>query len=113
MFDVLSSIRDEPDTVRKFVKGVVRGLKFAQENREEIMHIAKKEFPTMSADDLKATLDRSYADEAWSFDGTVSQQSWDTASAVVLEAGILKQPVPFDEVIDMQFVRALKATSSQ
>ena len=29
----LSSIRDEPDTVRKFVKGVVRGLKFAQENR--------------------------------------------------------------------------------
>ncbi len=109
----LSSIRDEPETVRRFVKGVIRGLKFAQENREEIALIAKKEFPTMSADDLKATLDRSYADEAWSLDGTVSQQSWDTASAVVLEAGILKQPVAFDEVIDMQFVRALKATSSQ
>jgi NitT/TauT family transport system substrate-binding protein len=109
----LASIKDEPDTVRKFVKGVVRGLKFAQDNREEIALIAKKEFPTMSADDLKATLDRSYVDEAWSFDGTVSQQSWDTASAVVLEAGILKHPVPFDDVIDMQFVRALKATSSQ
>lgn len=109
----LASIKDDPDTVRKFVKGLIRGLKFARDNREEIALIAKKEFPTMSSDDLKATLDRSYADEAWSFDGTVSQQSWDTASAVVLEAGILKHPVPFDDVIDMQFVRALKATSSQ
>ena len=86
----LASIRDEPDTVRKFVKGVMRGLKFTQESREEAAQIAKLEFPSMAAEDLKATLERSYADEAWSFDGTVSQQSWTTASAVVLEAGILK-----------------------
>ena len=32
----LSSIKDEPDTVRKFVKGVIRGLKFTQESREEV-----------------------------------------------------------------------------
>jgi NitT/TauT family transport system substrate-binding protein len=56
---------------------------------------------------------RSYADEAWSFDGTVSQQSWTTASAVVLEAGILKQAVPFDDVMDMQFVTALKAAAAK
>ncbi len=90
----LASIKDDPDTVRKFVKGVIRGLKFAHDNPDEIALIAKTEFPTMSADDVKATLERSYADEAWSFDGTVSQQSWDTASAVVLEAGILKSPGP-------------------
>jgi NitT/TauT family transport system substrate-binding protein len=67
----------------------------------------------MSPEDLKGTIDRSFADEAWSTDGIVSQQSWDTASRIVLEAGILKQPVPFDDIMDMQFVRALKAASRQ
>jgi NitT/TauT family transport system substrate-binding protein len=107
----LASIKDEPDTVRKFVKGVIRGLKFTHENREEAAFVAKKEFPTMPAEDLQATLERSYADDAWSIDGAVSQQSWDTASAVVLQAGILKQAVPFDDIMDMQFVNALRAAA--
>jgi NitT/TauT family transport system substrate-binding protein len=109
----MSSIENDPDTVRKFVKGVLRGLKYTYENREEAVFFAKKEFPTMSPEDLKGTIDRSFADEAWSTDGIVSQQSWDTASRIVLEAGILKQPVPFDDIIDMRFVRALKAASWQ
>ncbi len=107
----LSSIKDEPDTVRKFVKGFLRGLKYTHENHEEAAVIARKEFPTMSPEVLQATLDRSFADEAWPTDGAVSQQSWDTASRIVLEAGILKQPVPFDDIMDMQFVKALKAAS--
>jgi NitT/TauT family transport system substrate-binding protein len=109
----LATIKEEPETVRKFVKAVIRGLKFTQENREEVARIAKKEFPTMSEEDLKATLDRSYADEAWSIDGTVSQQSWDTASKIDLGAGILKRPVPYDDVVDMEFVRALNPASGR
>jgi NitT/TauT family transport system substrate-binding protein len=109
----LSTIKDYPDTVRKFVKGVLRGLKYTNENREEAALIAQKEFPTMAPEDLKGTLDRSFADEAWCFDGMVSQQSWDTASKIVLEAGILKQPVPLDDIVDMQFVKALKASAMQ
>jgi NitT/TauT family transport system substrate-binding protein len=111
----LSSIKDEPDTVRKFVKGVLRGLSYthAEANREEIALIAKKEFPTMPPEDLKGTIERSFADEAWSFDGTVSHQSWDTATKIVLEAGILKKHVPFDDVFDMQFVKGLKAASTR
>jgi NitT/TauT family transport system substrate-binding protein len=55
----LASIKEDPDTVRKFVKGVIRGLQFTQQNREEVALIARKEFPTMSAEDLKATIERS------------------------------------------------------
>jgi NitT/TauT family transport system substrate-binding protein len=104
----LASIKDDPDTVRKLVRGVQRGLKFTQEHRDEAELIAKQEFPTMSEEDLKATLDRSYADQAWSLDGLVSSQSWDTASKIVLDAGILKEPVPYKDVIDMQFAEELK-----
>lgn len=107
----LSSIKEDPDTVRKLVRGVIRGLKFTYEKRAEALAVAKKEFPTMPEEDLKATLDRSFADEIWSKDGFISPQAWKTGEAVVRTAGILKQDVAYDQIIDMQFVKALSSTA--
>ena len=105
----LDSIQKDPETVSKFVEGVMKGLKFTYSEQEEAIKIAKKEFPTMAPEDLKATLDRSFADEIWSKDGLISEKSWETAESVVLAAGILKQPVPYGDIIDMQFVKGAKA----
>ena len=103
----LAAINKDPATVRKFVAGVIRALKFAYSDQDGATAIAKKEFPTMSTDDLKATIDRTYADEMWSKDGSVTPDSWKTAQSVVLAAGILTKPVPYDEIIDMQFVNSI------
>ena len=105
----LESIQKQPDDVQKFVNGVVKGLKFVYAKPAEATKIAKKEFPTMAEEDLVATLDRTFKDELWSKDGSISQASWDTASAVVREAGILKQDVKYDEIIDNRFLAAVKA----
>ena len=101
----LDSIRKEPELVRAFVRGMVRGLKFLYANRDESAEIAKKQFPTMPIEDLKATLDRSFADELWSRDGMISREAWTTAHAVVRGADILKTDVKYDEIIDMSFRR--------
>ncbi len=98
------SIQKDPDTVKKFVEGVAKGLEYTYAHRDEAAQIAKKEFPTMADADLKATLDRSFADEVWSKDGSISKKSWDTAEQVVLAAGILKQPVAYDAIIDTRYV---------
>jgi NitT/TauT family transport system substrate-binding protein len=105
----LDSIKKEPEVVRGFVRGMMKGLKFLYANQQESAEIAKKQFPTMPLDDLKATLDRSFADEMWSKDGTISRASWDTGKAVVMEAGILKTDVKYDEIIDMSFVESVKS----
>ena len=54
----LDTIRKDPALVRTFVRGMVKGLKFLYANRDESADIAKKQFPTMPLDDLKATLSR-------------------------------------------------------
>jgi NitT/TauT family transport system substrate-binding protein len=46
----------------------------------------------------------------WSHDGLISRQSWTTASAVVREAGILKSDIKYEDIIDMSFVEAVRAT---
>jgi NitT/TauT family transport system substrate-binding protein len=105
----LDSIKKEPEVVRGFVRGMMKGLKFLYADKDGAAAIAKKQFPTMPLDDLKATLDRSFADEMWSRDGMISRASWDTGKMVVREAGILKVDVPYDDIIDMSFVESERA----
>jgi NitT/TauT family transport system substrate-binding protein len=104
----LDSIKKEPEVVRGFVRGMIKGLKFLYADQQGSAEVAKKQFPTMPLDDLKATLERSFADEMWSKDGMISHQAWDTGKAVVMEAGILKKDVAYDEIIDMSFVESTK-----
>jgi NitT/TauT family transport system substrate-binding protein len=101
------SIATEPETVRKFVKAMSRALQFTLKNKEEALAVAKKEFPTMNVDDLKATIDRSFADQMWSEDGMVTPQSWDMGKKVVMTANILKEDVPYDAIINMSFMKEM------
>ena len=106
----LDSIQKQPDVVKGFVKGMVKALKFLYANPDQSAEIAKKQFPTMAVEDLKATLERSFADQLWSKDGMVSRQAWATGSAVVRDAGILKTDIKYDEIIDMSFVESIRAS---
>jgi NitT/TauT family transport system substrate-binding protein len=106
----LDSIQKEPETVKGFVKGMVKALKFIYANPDESAEIAKKQFPTMPIEDLKATLDRSFRDQMWSKDGMISKDAWTTASSVVREAGILKSDVKYEEIMDMSFVESVRAS---
>jgi NitT/TauT family transport system substrate-binding protein len=106
----LDTIQKEPELVRAFVRGMVKGLKFLYDNRDESAEIAKRQFPTMPLDDLKATLDRSFADELWSRDGVISREAWTTAHAVVRSVDILKTDVKYDEIIDMSFVESIRSS---
>jgi NitT/TauT family transport system substrate-binding protein len=82
----LESVTNEPQVVEKFVRGVVQGLKFTY-----------------------ADPDGTFADGLWSKDGMVSPEAWKTGEGVVLAAGILKQPVAYDEIIEMKFVKSTQA----
>ncbi|MFZ3349915.1 MAG: hypothetical protein WA268_03465, partial [Xanthobacteraceae bacterium] len=106
----LDSIKKTPDLVEAFVHGMMKSLKFVDQNHDEAAELAKRQFPTMAIDDLKATLNRSFSDEMWSKDGTISRASWDTAKSVVMSAGILKTDVKYDEIIDMSYVDKFKAS---
>ena len=106
-------IDKEPKLVEAFVRAMIKGLKFTYTQPDEAAAIARKEFPTMSLEDLKATLDRSFADSMWSRDGMISPESWVTGKSVVMEAGILKSDVPYEAIIDMRFVKTVNAALQQ
>ena len=74
-------IKKEPEVVKGFVRGMMKGLKFLYADKNGSADIAKEQFPTMALEDLKATLDRSFNDEMWSKDGMISKAAWETGKA--------------------------------
>jgi NitT/TauT family transport system substrate-binding protein len=106
----LDTIQKDPELVRAFVRGMVKGLKFTYAEPDKAAEIARKQFPTMPLEDMKATLDRSFKDELWSKDGLISKGAWATGSAVVRDAGILKTDVKYEEIIDMSFVESVRTS---
>src|SRR5215475_4837703 len=107
---VPAAVRAGQAVIGNTTEGMVKGLKFLYANPNQAAEIAKKQFPTMALEDLKATLDRSFGDQMWSKDGMISKEAWATGSAVVREAGILKTDVKYEEIIDMSFVESVRAS---
>ncbi|PRX04691.1 UNVERIFIED_ORG: NitT/TauT family transport system substrate-binding protein [Martelella mediterranea] len=97
------SIENDPELVERFVRAISRGLDFTHDNPEQAAEIAAIEFPTMDPEALKSTLDRAFADDLWSADGDIAPQAWETGKAVVMGADILKQDVPYEDIIDLSF----------
>ena len=64
------------------------------------------EFPTLSDEALKASLDRAYADDLWSPDGFISRQAVDTDMDVLIQSKVYEGTYDYDELVDMQFVEA-------
>ncbi len=101
----LDSIEQDPETVKQFVDGMKKGLEFLRDNKEESLAIAREEFPTMSEDLLEATLNRSYEDELWEFDGDITEEAVNTGLAVVRSAGLLTEDsIGYADIVDTQFV---------
>ena len=106
----LESIQKEPEVVKKFVNGMVKGLKFLYANPEEAAEIAKKQFPTMAIEDLKATLDRSFSDEMWSKDGMISRRRGRPAAPSCAKRAFSSSDVKYEEIIDMSLRRKRAAS---
>lgn len=101
----LDAIKSDAKVVQAFVDGMMKGLAFLRDNKEESAKVAKLEFPTMPEELLKATIDRSYADMMWEYSGMITKESVDTGLSVVRSAGLLKDDkVGYQDIVDMEFV---------
>lgn len=95
-------IAQNPETVQKFVNGLVAAEKWLMET--EIVRIAEVVSPYFPGMD-SAVLKRSLAEDRASFTATglVSRVGHDTAVTVFTDAGILVKPVSFEAIVDNSF----------
>jgi NitT/TauT family transport system substrate-binding protein len=100
----LATITGDAATTKEFVAGMIRALAFIRDNHDGATAAAAKEFPDLTPVLLKASMKRAYDDKLWEWSGQITPGSVKTAEAVVKEAGLLANDVPYSEIVDMRFV---------
>jgi NitT/TauT family transport system substrate-binding protein len=100
----LSTITGDPVGTKAFVLGMVRGMAYIRDNHDGAFAAAMKEFPDVTPAIMKASMQRAYDDKLWEWSGEITPGAVKTAEAVVKEAGLLKDDVAYNEIIDLRFV---------
>ena len=100
-----STIDKDPETVRKFVDAMKKALKAVQDARDMAKKVLKQEFPTLSEEEIDASLKRAYEDNLWSPDGFISEQAVATDLDMLLKTGIYTGAYSYDTLVDMRFVQ--------
>lgn len=103
-----STIEKDPETVQKFTDAILEALKTIQSDRDLVTKDLKAEFPTLTDEAIKASVDRAYADKLWSPDGQISEAGVKQDMDVMIKTGIFTGDYSYADLVDMQFVNKAK-----
>ena len=102
-----SVARDNPDLVRRLVRGSLRGLDYTLAHPDEAFAIARKAVPEITDKDAptqRAVLDASLA--LWRTDqpGVSDPQAWSDSAKFMLDTGLISSPVDVAKLYTNDFV---------
>ena len=104
-----STIENDPDTCRKFVRAMLKALSAVQEDHALAARVLEMEFSTLTEEGRAAALGRAYDDCLWSEDGVITPDAVDMTMTVLSASGLYEGEWAYDQLVDMRFVEELSA----
>jgi len=100
-------IKENPDLVRRMVRGSLRGLDYTLANPDEAFKIARQFVPEITDDDAptqRTVLDASI--ELWRSEqpGISYPEAWADSAQFMLDTGLIESPVEVDALYTNEFV---------
>jgi len=103
-------IESRPDLIERFTRAIYRGQLWVQEHStEEIAAVVAPYFPGMDFDVLVTALERYRSIDAWTPTPVISRDGFGRLQEVMMMAGELANPVPFDDVMTNEFAERVVA----
>ena len=104
-----STIENDPDTCRKFVRAMLKALTAVQEDPALAARVLEMEFSTLTEAGRAAALGRAYDDCLWSEDGVITPEAVDMTMTVLAASGLYEGEWAYDQLVDMRFVEEISA----
>ena len=104
-----STIENDPDTCRKFVRAMLKALTAVQEDPALAARVLEMEFSTLTEAGRAAALGRAYDDCLWSEDGIITPRAVDMTMTVLAASGLYEGEWAYDQLVDMRFVEEISA----
>lgn len=102
-----TTIREDPDLVRRMVRASLRGLEYSIAQPEEAFDIARQAVPEITDEDAptqRAVLEASIALWRSEQPGLSDAQAWSTSVEFMRDTGLIESPVDVETLYTNQFV---------
>jgi NitT/TauT family transport system substrate-binding protein len=109
-----SSLMATPETLTKqrdvlirFVRGLYRAQRWmAATTAQEIAAVVAPVFPDIEPSVRVAAIERYLRQSTWATDPVLTRAGYETLQEILLSAGFIKKPHPFESLIDTEIARA-------
>jgi len=102
-----SFLEDHKETVQAFVDAQQRGMDYVQSHTpEEIAKVIAPQFAETDMDTLTAIVERYHVQDTWKADLVFEKDSFELLQNILDGAGVLKERVPYEELVTTEFAEA-------
>lgn len=101
-----SYINNNSDTIQKFVNAIAKSQKWISiATDREIAEAIIDFFPDTDIELLEKVVNRYRSIDAWETSPELKKEDFDLLQTVMIEAGELKEKIPYEEVVNMDYVK--------
>ena len=99
-----SFIKENEDVIQGFTNAIYEGEKWVKEHSaRDIAEAVKDFFPDTEVDILESAIQSYKNIDAWNEDPILKEESFNRLQDVMMEAGELKEKVPYDKIVNNNF----------
>ena len=101
-----SYLEENPEIIQAFTNAVQKGLNFCAANDSgAIAEVIAPQFPDTDLELLTKIVERYAAQDSFKETAVFEENSFELLQNILNEAGELKEPVPYDKLVDNQFAK--------
>lgn len=101
-----SYIEENPQIIEAFTRGLQKGMDYVNSHTpEEIAALIKPQFEEMDETTLATIIDRYQKQDTWKGDLIFEQEAFELLQDILMDAGVLENRVPYEDLVNTQFAR--------
>lgn len=102
-------MEEHPDVIQQFTNAIQKGLEYVNSHSaEEIAETISPQFPETDVSTLATIVNRYKEQDTWKEDTVFTEESFDLLLNILEEAGELKERVPYEELVTVEFAEKAK-----
>lgn len=102
-------MENNKDTLLHFTKALQKGMEYVNTHTPaEIAKIIKPQFKDFDEETIENIVSRYYEQDTWKTDLVFEESSFDLLQNILMDAGELKETVPYEKLVDNSFADEVK-----
>lgn len=104
-----SYLTENPENIESFLKALKKGMDYVETHTSEEIAVAiKPQFAEMEEATLAKIIERYRNQDTWKKDLVFSEEAFELLQAILMDAGVISEKAPYEELVDISFTTKIK-----